>query len=325
MGKYQARLAGDVIAPAPAASTGGPGMRARADALGAPPVVFTDPQVASVGHTEEAARAEGRRVRAVEYDLGSVSGASLLADGYTGAAPCWSSTRPAMVVGATFVGQDVAELVHSATVAVVGAAHRRHAVARRTLVPHRERGLAPPARGVRPLTAPPPEIDLWDGARARAHAPGLWRGTMRCSATRTRWRSGGRRCSTGTRARRLPSGGGPVRARIVGFAYGYVGERGQPWADRVAARSPRRRRRVGRWAFELVDLAVLESHRRHGGGRRLHDVLMDGETGRALLFNDDADTPAVLLYRSRGWRRLGQLFEGVQVMGLRPPVPATNA
>ena len=70
--------------------------------------------------------------------------------------------------------------------------------------------------------------------------------------------------------------------------------------------------------FELADLAVLESHRRHGGGRRLHDVLMDGETRPALLATDDADTAAVRLFTSRGWQRLGLLSEGVQVMGLRP-------
>ena len=82
---------------------------------------------------------------------------------------------------------------------------------------------------------------------------------------------------------------------------------------------------VGGHFGDLVDLAMLESHRRHGGGRRLHDVLMDGETRRALLSTDDADTPAVLLYRSRGWQRLGQLSEGVQVMGLRPAVPGLDA
>jgi hypothetical protein len=83
--------------------------------------VFTDPQVASVGHTEAAARALGLAVRTVEYDIGSVAGASLLADGYRGRAKLVVDEDRKVVVGATFVGQDVAELLHSATVAVVGA------------------------------------------------------------------------------------------------------------------------------------------------------------------------------------------------------------
>ena len=120
MGKYQARLAGDTIVHRARGEQPPGQLRARADALGAPSVVFTDPQVASVGRTEEQARADGLRVRAIEYDLGSVAGASLLADGYFGRAKMVVDEDRRVVVGATFVGQDVAELLHSATVAVVG-------------------------------------------------------------------------------------------------------------------------------------------------------------------------------------------------------------
>ncbi|MGZ4603714.1 MAG: pyridine nucleotide-disulfide oxidoreductase, partial [Kineosporiaceae bacterium] len=88
---------------------------------GAPSVVFTDPLVASVGRTEAEARSAGMTVRAVEYDIAGVSGAKLLADGYRGRAKLVVDDDRRVVVGATFVGQDVAELLHSATVAVVGA------------------------------------------------------------------------------------------------------------------------------------------------------------------------------------------------------------
>jgi dihydrolipoamide dehydrogenase len=118
MGKYQARICGDVIVARAAGRGDGP--RARADGLGAPQVVFTDPQVASSGLTEAAARKRGREVRTVEYDLGSVAGASLLADGYAGRAKLVVDAADGTVLGATFVGQDVAELVHAATFAVVG-------------------------------------------------------------------------------------------------------------------------------------------------------------------------------------------------------------
>ena len=124
MGKYQARACGRAIAArargtAVAAQGFGPATAA-ADRLGAPAVVFTDPQVASVGLTESAARERGIDVHVVEHDLGAVSGASLLADGYRGAARLVVDRERRVVVGATFVGQDVAELLHSATVAVVG-------------------------------------------------------------------------------------------------------------------------------------------------------------------------------------------------------------
>ena len=121
MGKYQARLCGDVILRRSRGEQPGEALRARADRIGAPSVVFTDPQVASVGHTEADARSAGLRVRTVEYDIGSVAGASLLADGYRGRAKLVVDEDRKVVVGATFVGQDVAELLHSATVAVVGA------------------------------------------------------------------------------------------------------------------------------------------------------------------------------------------------------------
>jgi pyruvate/2-oxoglutarate dehydrogenase complex dihydrolipoamide dehydrogenase (E3) component len=120
MGKYQGRLAGDTIVRRARGEEPGQHLRARADGLGAPSVVFTDPQVGSVGRTEEQARADGVDVRAVDYDLGAVPGASLLADGYTGRAKLVVDDATRTVVGVTFVGQDVAELVHSGTVAVAG-------------------------------------------------------------------------------------------------------------------------------------------------------------------------------------------------------------
>jgi len=59
-------------------------------------------------------------VATVEYDLGSVAGASLVRDGYTGRAKLVIDPVREVLLGATFVGYDVAELLHSATVAVVG-------------------------------------------------------------------------------------------------------------------------------------------------------------------------------------------------------------
>jgi pyruvate/2-oxoglutarate dehydrogenase complex dihydrolipoamide dehydrogenase (E3) component len=121
MGKYQGRIAGAVIAArAESRSLEGTRFRDVADHDGVPAVVFTDPQVASVGLTEAAALDRGVDVEVLEYDLGKVAGASLLRDGYRGRAKLVVDRASDTVVGATFVGAGVAELLHSATTAVVG-------------------------------------------------------------------------------------------------------------------------------------------------------------------------------------------------------------
>jgi dihydrolipoamide dehydrogenase len=123
-GKYQARLLGDRLA---AEARGEAPDLARwgrhaptADDAAVPQVVFTDPEVAAVGLTERQAAERGLRTRLVTYDLGSVAGASLAADGYRGRAALLVDLDREVVLGATFVGPDVAELLHSATIAVVG-------------------------------------------------------------------------------------------------------------------------------------------------------------------------------------------------------------
>jgi pyruvate/2-oxoglutarate dehydrogenase complex dihydrolipoamide dehydrogenase (E3) component len=123
-GKYQARAAGDVIV---ARATGADvhdapwgAHVATADHEAVPQVVFTDPEVASVGLTAEAAAKAGYRTRVVDYEIGSVAGAALAADGYTGTARMVVDEDRKVVLGVTFVGKEVGELLHSATVAVVG-------------------------------------------------------------------------------------------------------------------------------------------------------------------------------------------------------------
>jgi dihydrolipoamide dehydrogenase len=121
MGKYQARIAGEVIAARIAGrSTDGSRYRDVADHDMVPAVVFTDPQVASVGLTESRAREKDVDVEVVEFDLASVAGASLLRDDYVGRAKLVVDRATDTLVGATFVGDDVAELLHSATTAIVG-------------------------------------------------------------------------------------------------------------------------------------------------------------------------------------------------------------
>ncbi len=123
-GKYQARAAGEAIAArlqGAAVSDEPWGQHvASADHAAVPRVVFSDPEVAAVGLTESGARESGLRTRAVEYDLGWVAGAKLHADHYAGRAKLVIDEDRHVIVGAMFVGQDVAELLHSATIAIVG-------------------------------------------------------------------------------------------------------------------------------------------------------------------------------------------------------------
>lgn len=123
-GKYQARAAGDVIA---ARSRGEvvadqPWGRhvATADHAAVPQVVFSEPEVASVGVTADAARAAGHEIEVIDYDLGWVAGSSLHADGYQGQARMIVDTEREVLLGVTFVGADVAELLQAATIAVTG-------------------------------------------------------------------------------------------------------------------------------------------------------------------------------------------------------------
>lgn len=124
MGKYQARQAaaaivararGERVDGAPWSATA-----ATADASAAPSVVFTHPQVASVGRTAAAAGRAGLPHRVVEFPLGSIAGASLFADGFEGTAIAVVDTEREVLLGVTFVGPAVAELLHAATIAVVG-------------------------------------------------------------------------------------------------------------------------------------------------------------------------------------------------------------
>ncbi|MBY3988889.1 NAD(P)/FAD-dependent oxidoreductase [Rhodococcus fascians] len=120
MGKYQGRVAGDVIA---ARAEGKPldhrKFRATADHGQIPQVVFTPLEVASVGLTEAKAREAGIDVEIAAQDI-AVAGSSLQQDDYSGRAQLVIDRATDTLVGATFVGPGVAELVHAATVAVVG-------------------------------------------------------------------------------------------------------------------------------------------------------------------------------------------------------------
>jgi pyruvate/2-oxoglutarate dehydrogenase complex dihydrolipoamide dehydrogenase (E3) component len=116
MGKYQARIAADVILGHGAAC-----LPTTADGSRSPRVIFTDPHVAAVGYTLDAAERDGLNVRAVDVSTQGNAGAS-----FYGRDDARGTTRLVVdgdrntIVGATFTGPEVAEFLHAATIAVVG-------------------------------------------------------------------------------------------------------------------------------------------------------------------------------------------------------------
>lgn len=124
-GKYQARIAGAAIgarAHGRALDDAPWGAHvATADDLAVPQAFFTDPEAGSVGLTAAAAERRGHRIKVVDVDMGQmVPGANFYADGYAGQARMIVDLDHGYLLGVSFVGPGVAELLHSATVAVAG-------------------------------------------------------------------------------------------------------------------------------------------------------------------------------------------------------------
>ena len=115
MGKYQARLAADHIL-----GRAGEATILRSDGRLSPRVIFTEPQVAAVGHTLASAREAGLNVRAVDTPTEGSAGGSFVGHGAPGTARIVVDEDRRVIVGATFTGVDVAESLHAATIAVIG-------------------------------------------------------------------------------------------------------------------------------------------------------------------------------------------------------------
>ena len=112
MGKYQGRIASDVILGKDATD--------RSSRTAISRVTFTDPQVCAVGLTEAQAREQGLPVRVVTYGTGDVAGATVEGEGISGTSALVVDTDREIIVGATFTGPQVQELLHSASIAVAG-------------------------------------------------------------------------------------------------------------------------------------------------------------------------------------------------------------
>jgi dihydrolipoamide dehydrogenase len=124
MGKYQAWVAAETIL--------GRQVEATAEGLGSPRVTFTDPQVAAVGKTLAQAQEAGLSVSATDVGTDATAGASFYGKGTGGTSRIVVDEDRKVIIGATFVGFEVGEFLHAATIAVVGEVpleRLRHAVA----------------------------------------------------------------------------------------------------------------------------------------------------------------------------------------------------
>ena len=112
MGKYHARLAADAIL--------GKEVAVRFDGFQAPRVIFTDPQVAAVGHTLASALEAGIRARALDVETGWTAGGAFVGRNTVGTSRVVVDEGRGVLVGATFTGFETAELIHGATIAIAG-------------------------------------------------------------------------------------------------------------------------------------------------------------------------------------------------------------
>jgi ribosomal protein S18 acetylase RimI-like enzyme len=109
--------------------------------------------------------------------------------------------------------------------------------------------------------------------------------------------------------------------RLVGFGYGYTGDRGQWWTDQAARMlEPEVAEHWLGGHFELVSIGVLEDARGSGVGRGLLEQLTTGlpQDRWVLMTTSDAEDPARHLYARAGWEVIGPgLRDGQVVMGRR--------
>jgi pyruvate/2-oxoglutarate dehydrogenase complex dihydrolipoamide dehydrogenase (E3) component len=125
MGKYQGRIAADHIAGQDTSVSHG------ADGPLSPRVIFTEPQVAAVGHTSDTAAAARIDVQVVETPTSGNAGGSFYGREAPGTARLLIDRERRVVVGATITGAEVGEMLHAATIAIVGEVpleRLRHAV-----------------------------------------------------------------------------------------------------------------------------------------------------------------------------------------------------
>ena len=111
MGKYQAHVLSEIL--------DGHAVAASRDDATAPRVIFTDPQVAAVGLTLQAALRQGGDARAYDVPSSGTAGAAFYGSNTPGTARIVVDEHQGVIVGATFTGTDVADWLQAATVTII--------------------------------------------------------------------------------------------------------------------------------------------------------------------------------------------------------------
>ena len=114
MAKYQARIAADHVLGKDSAAAHG------ADGPLAPRVIFTEPQVAAVGHTTETAQKAGLSPRVIDIATSGNAGGSYYGRGARGTSRFLVDEERGVLVGVTITGSEVTDFLHAATIAIVG-------------------------------------------------------------------------------------------------------------------------------------------------------------------------------------------------------------
>ena len=125
MAKYQAALAADHVLGKDSAAEHG------ADGPLSPRVIFTEPQVAAVGHTTKTAKEAGLSPRVIDIPTSGNAGGSYYGRGARGTSRFLVDEERGVLIGATITGSEVADFLHAATIAIVGevpVARLRHAI-----------------------------------------------------------------------------------------------------------------------------------------------------------------------------------------------------
>jgi dihydrolipoamide dehydrogenase len=102
-----------------------------ADGLLSPRVIFTEPQVAAVGHTTESAEKAGILFDLYETPTSQNAGGSFYGRNAAGTTQWIVDRERRIVVGCTITGAEIADFLHAATIAIVGEVpieRLRHAV-----------------------------------------------------------------------------------------------------------------------------------------------------------------------------------------------------
>ncbi|MCL2467488.1 MAG: NAD(P)/FAD-dependent oxidoreductase [Micrococcales bacterium] len=123
-GQYHARVAGDVVAARfgsdllARVAESKASVRYRISSASTAQVLCTRPEVAWAGVTLAEARKARRMARVVDVDMSELPSAAVRGTGYEGQARFVVDASRQTVIGVTFVGPGVGEIIHAATIAV---------------------------------------------------------------------------------------------------------------------------------------------------------------------------------------------------------------